>query len=85
MRSRESGLFFFSDALTQKNPLAGEARNETNNEKWIFDCHKQRLYSLRALLDAEDLNLLYNASWRHIILTYIFLHPSRTSSQPCSH
>lgn len=36
-------------------------------------CHKQRSRPPCDVSDADNLIALYNASWRHIILTYIFL------------
>lgn len=50
--------------------------NKHETRVYFSSCHKQRSRPPFDVSDADNLIALYNASWRHIILTYIFLLPS---------
>lgn len=59
------------------------AHNETNMKNGFSAVTNKGCIPACTVLDTDSLIALYNASWRHIILTYISLRPS--PSPPLNH
>lgn len=68
------GAFFSTHSATKETTHRQSSRWNKHETRMDFSsCHKQRSRPPCDVSDADNLIALYNASWRHIILTYIFL------------